>query len=411
MESSLEPNLLMTASLPRYRVRGVFGAALLVVLVGVVDYFTGRELQVVPLYLLPVGLATWVAGRRTGLVFAAVCALVWLVCDLTSNGEYIHAFDPYWNAAGLLMTFSFVSWILSALRGALVFLEHKVELRTTELREEMLKRRLAEEARLQSERLAVVGTIAAQVAHEVRNPLGSMTLNMDLLGLEISELAESSKHSPEECHFLISQFRQELNRIKQVVDGYMTMARMPKLETRRLFLHDYLGQKLQLIAPELEAAKVQLVKAFDPSIPAVEADGDKLWQVLVNLIRNARQAMPDGGQLTVRTHQTESELEISVTDTGLGIDKEHLAKLFTPFFTTKTDGTGLGLVVVQQVISEMGGQITCQSVKAKGTTFLISFPLSLLGIKLDSIPLHQETRTDSDAPSLKANANSFVASA
>ena len=361
--------------------RGLALAAILSVIVGVVDYFTGRELQVVPLYLMPVGLATWSGGRRTGMLFAVLCATVWLAGELALHAVYPHPFDPYWNAAGLLLTFTVVCWILSGLQRSLNSLEKKVEMRTAALREEMLMRHLAEEARLQAERLAVVGTMAAQVAHEVRNPLGSITFNLELLSREITALAESSSHSPEEGRFLVSQFKQELGRIKQVVDGYMQLARLPKIDNHIFVLHDFLTQKLQLIQPELAEAKVTLGTQFDPAIDTVESDSDKLWQVLVNLIRNARQAMPDGGLVMIITEMTDSELRISVSDTGKGIPAEHLPKLFTPFFTTKADGTGLGLVLVHQIIGEMGGKITCQSVTGSGATFVMTFPLPCVGIE------------------------------
>ncbi len=363
------------------RVRGLAAAVLLSLAVGVVDYYTGRELQVVPLYLLPVGLATWVGGRRAGMLFAVLCASVWLTGELALRADYPHPFDPYWNAAGLLLTFTVVCGILSGLQRSLTSLERKVEARTAALREEMLMRHAAEEARLQAERLAVVGTMAAQVAHEVRNPLGSIMLNMELLSREITTLAEPGPHSPEEAHFLVAQFQQELLRIKQVVDGYMQLARLPRIENQAVGLHLFLRKKLQLIAPELEDANVSLSPDFDPAIGTIDSDSDKLWQVLVNLIRNARQAMPEGGVITLRTALNSESLRITVEDTGKGIPPEHLAKLFTPFFTTKADGTGLGLVLVHQIISEMGGRITCQSTPGTGTAFTIAFPLRCVGIE------------------------------
>lgn len=366
---------------PMSRIGGLTVASLLSVLVGVVDYFTGRELQVVPLYLLPVGLATWSGGRRVGMLFAVLCATVWLAGELALHAVYPHPFDPYWNAAGLLLTFTVVCWILSGLQRSLSSLEKKVEERTAALRDEMLMRHLAEEARLQAERLAVVGTMAAQVAHEVRNPLGSITFNLELLSREITALSESSSHPAEEGHFLVSQFKQELSRIKQVVDGYMQLARLPKIDNHIFELNDFLQRKLHLIAPELDEARVELKTQFDPSVDTIESDSDKLWQVLVNLIRNARQAMPDGGVITLTTERTPSDLCITVADTGKGIAPEHLSKLFTPFFTTKADGTGLGLVLVQQIIGEMGGKISCQSQPGKGATFLITFPLPCVGIE------------------------------
>lgn len=381
------------------RAQGLALAGVLCIVVSIVDYITGRELQIVPLYLLPVGIATWGGGRRIGMIFVVICTLLWLAGELALHVEYGMPIEPYWNAAGLFLTFAAVCWILSNLQASLQNLERKVELRTAALHEEMERRHLAEEARLQAERLAVVGTMAAQVAHEVRNPLGSMTLNIELLHDEITDLTkniETPGDPAQEARFLLSQLQQELNRIRQVLDSYMQLARLPKIEARPFPLHDFLRAKLQMIEPELQAANVHLVQSFDPALRTVIMDCDKLWQVLVNLIRNARQAMPDGGRITVTSLLTDHEMRISVTDTGKGINPANMAKIFTPFYTTKTDGTGLGLVLAQQIIGEMGGRISCTSQPASGATFTLAFPLHRLGLEpTASNPSSHDNRTSS----------------
>lgn len=368
------------------RIGGLMLAALLSLTVGIVDYCTGRDLQVVPLYLAPVAVATWVGGRRMGLVFVLVCTGLWLAGELALNAHYNRAYEPYWNAAGLFVTFTVVCWILSGLHHSLETLERQVELRTADLHEEMQRRQAAEEARLQAERLAVVGTMAAQVAHEVRNPLGSMTLNIELLEDEISGLGKDSGQATHEAHFLLGQVQQEVHRIREVVDSYMQIARLPEIKEEAFDLHGFLHAKLRMITPELDAAGVRLTECFDPAIGRIVSDRDKLWQVLVNLIRNARQAMPEGGVITLQTLLADGGLRLCVTDTGKGISAAHLSKLFTPFFTTKSDGTGLGLVLVQQIIGEMGGKITCTSEPGHGATFVLSLPMARPGLPPSTHP-------------------------
>jgi signal transduction histidine kinase len=114
---------------------------------------------------------------------------------------------------------------------------------------------------------------------------------------------------------------------------------------------------------------------FEKSLPPVQADADQLWQAILNLIRNALEAMPDGGNLTVRTASTVDEVVLQLTDTGKGMSDEERVQIFRPFFTTKPIGTGLGLTLTQQIIAEHGGRIECASVAGQGTTFSLSLPL------------------------------------
>lgn len=358
----------------RTRWHAAIAAAILSILVCGLDIVAGREFQVVPLYLLPVALAAWIAGKRAGIIMALLCAGLWLDADLIGGASDVHHIAPYTNALGLFITFATFSWIVCRLHVAMHSLEETVQRRTSALLAEMGHRQRAEEARVHAERLAIVGTMSAQLAHEVRNPLGSIKLNIDLLNHEIDELAATSTHSVEESHALLTQFRQEVQRIKQVVDGCTGLVRQRRLDVRPLFVHEFLDKQLRLVRGELSAANVQVKHDYDPHVHSIDCDGTRLWEAMLNLISNARQAMTDGGDLTVRTKLTDDELHISIEDTGCGITPENMEKLYTPFFTTKPDGTGLGLVLVHQVVNEMGGHLSCKSEPGKGTTFTIMLP-------------------------------------
>jgi len=152
---------------------------------------------------------------------------------------------------------------------------------------------------------------------------------------------------------------------------------MPKSERAVVSLKGFLEEKLNFVQPLLDQRRVDLRKTFDPSLPPVYADAEQLWEVLLNLIRNAVDAMPAGGNLTVSTKRNDAEVLVSVSDNGRGMTEEEARNLFVPFFTTKSDGTGLGLAYAQQVINEHGGKIDCATARGKGSTFSIQLPLAV----------------------------------
>ncbi|WP_265593072.1 ATP-binding protein [Verrucomicrobium sp. BvORR034] len=356
-------------------------ATALMTAIGALDYFTGQECQVVALYLLPVSLVVWVAGRRWGMAFSLLSACTWLAAEVGIGGIHARQSSLLWNALMFLTVFLMVALLLSALHDMMNSLERRVRLRTSQLREEMTRRHDADLARLRAERLAQVGTMAAQVAHEVRNPLGAISLNLDLLACEVTELADGiptpASHTPYEALTLVEQIRAEVDRVEKVVRDYLGFARLPKVMPAPHSLHAFLDEKLALLLPELGAAHVRLIKSYDPRVHTANIDVVQLWQVLLNLVLNARDAMPEGGVLRVTTRQTGTTLQIGVIDTGCGIRTEDLPSLFTPFFTTKAKGTGLGLALSQQIIAEHNGELSCQSVSGTGTTFTITLPYML----------------------------------
>ena len=130
------------------------------------------------------------------------------------------------------------------------------------------------------------------------------------------------------------------------------------------------------MAGEFQKAKVHLRTAYDPELANVNADGEQLWQAVLNLIRNSLEAMPAGGELTVGTWHQNGQAQLRITDKGEGMSEEQLLHVFTPFFTTKPGGTGLGLTLVQQIAIEHGGHVECDSRIGKGATFTIYLPLA-----------------------------------
>jgi signal transduction histidine kinase len=359
------------------KVLATLTAVVLTIGLGIVDYVTGREWAMSAFYLLPVCLAAWVVGRSAGLVVGALCAGAWFLSDVFSGPAYQHPLIPVWNAIMLFVFFFVVVWLLTAFRSSHYHLEQTVECRTAALLTEMEERKRLEQAKLQGERLAVVGSMAAQVAHEIRNPLGSISLNLDLVERELSVFANSNGSSANECRMLLHEMRSQVSRIRQVLQEYLRFARMPKSQRDVVSLKGFLEEKLNFVQPLLDQKHVDLRRTLDPNLPPVCVDAEQLWEAVLNLIRNALDAMPDGGNLTVGAQRHGAEALISISDNGRGITEEEARHLFVPFFTTKSDGTGLGLAYAQRVINEHGGRIDCASARGKGSTFSIQLPLAV----------------------------------
>lgn len=229
------------------------------------------------------------------------------------------------------------------------------------------------EALARAEQLAAVGRISAQIAHEVRNPLSSIGLNVEMLG-DALERATFAGEDGREAKELLTAVTREVDRLTDVTEQYLRMARPPKPTLVAEDVTEVLGGVLDFSRGELERAGVEVVRDFAPDTPPVLADEGQLRQVLLNLVRNSREAMPDGGRLVVSTRGLEKEVEILVQDTGRGMTDAVRERLFEPFFSTKEGGTGLGLSVSQQILQAHGGTLACQSSSGQGTTFVLRLP-------------------------------------
>ena len=360
-------------SLPKPGVMAL--AVVLTVVIGAVDYRIGGEIHITAFYLVPISWACWTGGRKTGVFVAVVAAVAWLIAHRISGYQPRHPAIVYWNSLMLFVLSIVVVYLLSAFQTAHIYLEETVQQRTMALKAEIAERKRAEAARLQAERLATVGTMAAEVAHEVRNPLGSITLNLDLIRKEIDRLAELARHSPEEGRVLVNDIREEVHRIQQVIEDYLQFARLRDLKRKPLRINELLDQKLAFMQAVFDEAKVDRRTEFDPSLGSVNVDADQLWQAVLNLIRNGLEAMPGGGVITVSTRRDGDQILLQVKDTGTGMTEQQVQQIFKPFLSTKAKGTGLGLTLVQQIVTEHGGHVECSSAVGKGSTFTIFLPL------------------------------------
>ena len=225
--------------------------------------------------------------------------------------------------------------------------------------------RTMEERMLQSERLATVGRFASQIAHEIRNPLNSMSLNIELLEDEV-------KDTNDEARRLIRSVLRELDRLNDIVSEYLQFSRFPKPHLKRGTIEGVLREFVtNFKQPQNIALKVHLAS----NTPEVWLDEGLFRQVLDNLMRNAVEAIQGDGTITLETDVLDRFIAIRVIDSGPGISADVRAKLFEPFFTTKAHGTGLGLATSQQIIFEHNGHLLVESQPGNGTTFSILLPI------------------------------------
>jgi signal transduction histidine kinase len=229
----------------------------------------------------------------------------------------------------------------------------------------------------QLDRLASIGTLAAGIAHEIKNALVAGKTFVDLL-LE--------KHQDAE---LVEIVRREMSRIDALVSRMRNFAGSPRPAFREVRLHDILDQSLRFVQPQLEGKLVSVNRSFLASSDILHGDDYQLQQAFVNLSLNALEAMGSNGNLSVATDllpastvpdgppkaATGTQLRLTIQDNGIGIPPEHMARLFEPFFTTKPNGTGLGLLITRRIIQEHRGTITVESQPGLGTCFQINLPV------------------------------------
>jgi PAS domain S-box-containing protein len=231
--------------------------------------------------------------------------------------------------------------------------------------------RVGLEAQLQqSDKLSSIGLLAAGVAHEVNTPLAGISSYSQMLMQQIPE------NDPRRQ--LLEKIHRQTSRASSIVNNLLNFSRVTEARYAPVDLNRVIDDTIQLLEAQLRNTEIEVVRSYAYELPPAFGDGPKLQQVLMNLILNARDAMPQGGRLEISTEADEDSVVIEIRDTGLGIAPEHLAKIYDPFFTTKQigKGTGLGLAVSYGIISDHGGHIAVESNLGEGTRFQITLPLA-----------------------------------
>jgi len=222
-----------------------------------------------------------------------------------------------------------------------------------------------------ADKLAALGTLAAGVAHEVKNPLHALSLNLHLLTQEL----EAPRPSREEIATYVGVLRAEIDRIHRIVENFLRFARPSIPEVKPLDLNALVERVLSVVAFEAADRGVTVATEFDPRLESVPGDEGQLAQVVLNLVINALQAMPAGGALTVGTRRQERWAELTVRDTGEGIPAELVPQIFDPYFTTRPAGVGLGLAIAHRIVEGHNGTIEVESRAGEGTLMLVRLPL------------------------------------
>ena len=218
-----------------------------------------------------------------------------------------------------------------------------------------------------SERLAFTGRIAASIAHEIRNPLGNVSLAAQQLKKAYSKDSPWSKH--------IEVIIRNTERINFLITELLNCARPPELNIRPHDLHRIIENVLDSMKNSLSTQWIKVIKKFDAKSSIINVDKEHINRVFLNIIVNSVEAMTKGGTMTISTSIEEDYFVVKIQDTGVGIPEEDIIRIFDPFFSTKSMGVGLGLSIVYGIVVSHGGEISVESIWKRGTVFTISLPI------------------------------------
>lgn len=225
----------------------------------------------------------------------------------------------------------------------------------------------------QVEKMTALGRLAASVAHEVRNPLGAIDIQLQLLEEDLGDLESGlGKRLLERLNIA----QTEMKRLDRIVHNFLRFSRTPKLHLRQLSLNDVVRHVFELVSPEAREREILLGLALIDDLPVINGDEDQLGQAVLNITVNAFQSMASGGELIARTQMESNQVCLTLSDTGCGIPEEEVDRIFEFYYTTKDEGTGLGLSIAQRIIYQHGGHIDVESRPGIGTIFRIYLPVA-----------------------------------
>jgi signal transduction histidine kinase len=229
-------------------------------------------------------------------------------------------------------------------------------------------KRELEEKLNQAERSAVIGRLTQSVAHEIRNPLNVINLSIDLVR---NKFAPEDEKRRNQFTRLLSSIKDEIVRLNRMVSDLLNYGRPANLAVQKFDMRDLVDETLALVRPQADDQGVEIKVDEDETPAEVNGDREKLKSCLSNIAINALQAMPAGGSLSASVHKMNGDVEVVISDTGIGISRENLDKIFAPYFSTKQTGFGLGLAVTKKIIEEHQGSVDVQSEVGLGTTFTV----------------------------------------
>lgn len=220
---------------------------------------------------------------------------------------------------------------------------------------------------VQSQKLATLGYLAAGMAHEIRNPLNSISLFVQLIKEGVDDLERLE---------YIDKILKEVDRVDATLRKLLDTARRPRFELTEVNIEEVIRKALDSFTPQIRAQNIQLNFSFRENLPHLMADPAEIQQIFTNLFLNAVDEMPDSGRLDIELDYDNKDIIVLVSDSGNGIPEEHLPNIFDPFFSTKSRGTGMGLPIVLRIVKNYGGKIEIASTGSSGTSFLIRLPVA-----------------------------------
>lgn len=265
--------------------------------------------------------------------------------------------------------------------------EDEADLGHVMLVRDVTRSRKEAEKEIESEKLNALTLLAAGVAHEIGNPLNSLSLHLQLLERRIRDLPEGDQALLQEH---LGTARTEITRLDTILKQFLQAMRPTKPEREPTDLHTLLEECLLSISPELESRKIPVKLDLVEELPKLDLDPTQIKQALYNVIRNAYQALDqNNGEIAIRSHTNDYEVTLSIADNGTGFSPESMGAMFEPFRTTKTEGTGLGMLIVRRILREHGGELEVESEEHVGTKVTLYFPRSDKKVRLleKSIPI------------------------
>ncbi len=231
--------------------------------------------------------------------------------------------------------------------------------------------RRSEQQTLESERLNALTLLAAGVAHEIGNPLNSLNIHLQLIEREARKFDGAKRAELQES---VEVARAEVNRLDSIIGQFLRAIRPTRPQLRPESVNSIVEEAIRFFAPEIKDRDIVVEQELRSDLPLLELDRDQMKQAFYNVIKNSFEAMKARGILRIRTDMDESHVLVRFTDTGGGISAENLSRVFEPYFTTKTSGTGLGLLIVRRIVREHGGELSIESSEGKGLTLTIRLP-------------------------------------
>jgi signal transduction histidine kinase len=326
-----------------------------VILLSVLHYITPIDKPLLHdlyrrLYYVPIIFSAFSFGLTGALVTSTIVSLVFLPHVFHRWGHiHLQTYDALFE----IILYNIVAWV----SGTLVQKERKRRFELKRVQEELI----------QANKYKVIGELAAGIAHEIRNPLGSIQGSIEILRKDYKP--EDSKYE------FLNILLKEVQRLNKVITDFLNYARPVLPNLIDIEIDQLISETVLFLSPQAVKKGVNLKTELEKNLPRIKADPSQLKQAFINLILNSLEAVEDKGEITISAHQDKNRLKIVFQDNGKGMSEETKNKIFTPFFSTKEGGTGLGLGIVERIVQNHKGEIKVESTLGKGTIFTLSFPI------------------------------------